>query len=308
MKQDYYTRRDFIKRGGLAGCSLMAYPLPVLQDNEILLRRIPKTGLKLPVVGLGTWQSFDVGYSQEERSKLQQVLKVFKECGGRVIDSSPMYGSAESVIGDLTGRSEYGNEFFFATKVWTTGRNDGIRQMQKSMSRMKRIKIDLIQIHNLLDWKTHVKTLRDWKSQGFINYWGITHYLDSTHSLLERIIENERPDFVQFNYSITSRNSENSLLNTAYKYDCAVIINQPFDSGTLFRKVKGKQLPDWTRDIGINSWAQFFLKYIISHPFVTCVIPGTSNPSHMLDNIMAGYGIIPDQKTRLRMVQVINDL
>lgn len=308
MKQDTYTRREFIKKGGLAGCSLMAYPLPVLQDHEILVRRIPKTGLKLPVVGLGTWQSFDVGNSLEERSNLKKVLKVFNECGGRVIDTSPMYGSAESVIGDLTGGSAYGNEFFFATKVWTTGRNDGISQMQKSMFRMKRVKIDLIQIHNLLDWKTHVKTLRDWKSQGLINYWGITHYLDSTHSSLERVIENERPDFVQFNYSIASRNAENSLLNTAHKHDCAVIINQPFDSGTLFRKVKGKQLPDWTRDIGINSWAQFFLKYIISHPIVSCVIPGTSNPSHMLDNMMAGYGIIPDQTTRLKMVQVFNKL
>jgi diketogulonate reductase-like aldo/keto reductase len=227
---------------------------------------------------------------------------------GKVIDSSPMYGRSETVIGDLTTGEKIADKFFYATKVWTSGRSEGIEQMETSMTRMGRKKIDLMQIHNLVDWQTHLKTLRDWKEKGKIRYIGITHYTDSAHPQLEQIIKSEKPDFVQFNYSARSRHAEQRLLNTAKDNGVAVIINQPFESGELFNLVNSKKLPPWSADHDIKNWAHFFLKYILSHPAVTCVIPGTSDPAHVMENITAGHGRLPDEKVRKKMADFMDGM
>ncbi|MDY7396486.1 aldo/keto reductase [Aureibaculum sp. 2210JD6-5] len=310
MKNNIYTRREVLKLTGLSTLGLLAYPglMSYKLKEKMLLREIPSSKQKIPVVGLGTWQTFDVGDSQEERKTLLQVLVEMNKLGGSVIDSSPMYGSSERVVGDLTSESGLSDAFFYATKVWTSGKEAGIKQMDQSFKLMKRKKIDLMQIHNLVDWKTHVKTLKEWKEKGKIRYWGITHYTDSSHSSLEKVIQQENPDFVQFNYSIRERNAEKSLFETIRKHDTAVIINQPYESGSLFRITRGKELPKWSKDYDINSWGQFFLKFILSNELVTCVIPGTSKPKHVIDNMMAGYGKMPDAKTREKMYSFIKSM
>jgi diketogulonate reductase-like aldo/keto reductase len=267
----------------------------------MLQRIIPSTKEALPVIGLGTWQSFDVPLSGSHDA-LSRVLEVLHSSGGTVIDSSPMYGRSEDVIGHLTQRSSIADKFFYATKVWTQGRDAGIDQMKASMTKMKRNVMDLMQIHNLVDWKIHIKTLREWKEKGIIRYIGITHYTDAMHSELEKIIRTEDIDFVQFNFSIFARNAEKSLLPAAADRGVATIINRPFGEGSLFSKVKDKSVPAWAREYGIDTWSQFFLKYIISHPAVTCVIPATSNPQHMADNVKAGEGLMPDESLRKKMI------
>ncbi|NNC70431.1 MAG: aldo/keto reductase [Flavobacteriaceae bacterium] len=273
----------------------------------MLQRPIPSSNEKLPVVGLGTWQTFDVGNSIESRKTLTQVLSEMQKLGGRVIDSSPMYGTSEKVVGDLTGITGKADQFFYATKVWTTGKEAGIQQMDRSFRRMGRKQMDLMQIHNLVDWKTHVKTLKGWKETGKIKYWGITHYVNSSHASLEKIITQEKPDFVQFNYSIRERHAEKSLFDTIQMNQTAVLINQPYESGSLFRIVRNKQLPEWCKDYDINSWGHYFLKFILSNELVTCVIPGTSKPHHVIDNMMAGYGKLPDAKGREKMYSYLKN-
>ncbi len=302
-----YNRRETLKLSLLAGIGLSLYSF-MPSDRKILKRIIPSTGEELPVVGLGTWQTFDVGNDEEQRKVLSQVLYEMYRRGGTVIDSSPMYGSSEKVVGDLTSKQDFGNKLFYATKVWTSGQQAGIRQMDASFQKMQRNKMDLIQIHNLVDWQTHVKTLKVWKEQQKIRYWGITHYVDSSHSTLEKIIKAERPDFVQFNYSIRSRHAENSLFKTAEKYGTATIINQPYESGSLFRLTRGKVLPEWAKEQDINSWGQYFLKFILSNKSVGCVIPGTSKPHHMIDNMAAGLGKLPDSNTRNKMLSYLKSL
>jgi len=279
----------------------------VLANNQqtMLQREIPSTKERLPVVGLGSWIQFDVGKSETERQGLVQVLKSMNRLGGKLIDSSPMYGRAEEVIGDLTASSGYAGKFFYATKVWTTGKQAGIDQMNDSFRKMKRQKMDLMQIHNLQDWQTHIKTLKDWKEQGKIRYVGITHYTASAHDELERIVKSGVVDFVQFNYSIKVRNAEKSLLKAAKDHGVAVIINEPFDSGNLFKLVKGKNLPTWATDYDIKSWAQFFLKYILANTAVNCVIPGTSDEKHLIDNMAAGFGKLPDQAGLQKMIKFV---
>jgi diketogulonate reductase-like aldo/keto reductase len=230
-----------------------------------------------------------------------------KEKGGTVIDSSPMYGNSEEVVGELTSGLKIADHFFYATKVWTSGKKEGISQMNESFKKMRRDKMDLMQIHNLVDWKTHLKTLRDWKENGKIRYIGITHYTESAYDNLESIMKTEKPDFVQFNYSIDSREAEKRLLPAAKDLGIAVLINRPFGGGDLFGKVKGKTLPEWAKEYEINSWGQFFLKFILSHEAVTCVIPGTSKPNHHVDNMLAGYGKLPDYSTRKRIARHIGD-
>ncbi|WP_420601969.1 aldo/keto reductase [Flagellimonas sp.] len=305
-----YNRRELIKLSLLGGIGLSFHPYleTFSASSKILTRAIPITGELLPVVGLGTWQTFDVESSKQQHAVLSQVLTEMHRLGGTVIDSSPMYGSSEKVVGGLTSKLKFKDDLFYATKVWTSGREVGIRQMEASIAKMRRKKMDLIQIHNLVDWKTHVKTLREWKDQQKIRYWGITHYVDSSHSTLEKIIKAERPDFVQFNYSIRSRHAENSLFDTARKHKTATIINQPYESGSLFRLVRGKQLPQWAKEQDINSWGQYFLKFILSNEVVTCVIPGTSKPHHMIDNMGAGHGKMPNVKLRNRMISYIKSL
>ncbi|WP_353720526.1 aldo/keto reductase [Dyadobacter sp. 676] len=299
-----FSRREALAGLAAAGAGLALNPVFSFASNDlkmILERKIPSTGERLPVVGLGSWQQFDVGTAAAERAPLKEVLKKMQEMGGKVIDASPMYGRAEQVIGDLTAELKLNDRFFFATKVWTTGKQEGIDQMNASLRKLKRQTIDLMQVHNLQDWETHLKTLKDWKAAGKIRYTGITHYTDAAHSKLEQIVKSENVDFVQFNYSIRSRNAEKSLLKAAKDKGVAVIINEPFEQGALFRAVKGKELPAWAGDYDIRSWAQFFLKYIISHDAVTCVIPGTSDVKHLVDNLGAGEGRLPDEAGRKKM-------
>jgi len=271
----------------------------------MLDRKIPSSGEKLPVVGLGSWQQFDVGGASSEREPLKEVLKNMQQIGGKVIDSSPMYGRAEQVIGDLTTDLKLNDQFFMATKVWTTGRQQGIDQMNDSLKKMGRKKIDLMQVHNLQDYQTHLKTLGEWKQQGKVRYVGVTHYTDSSHGQLEKIVKSKAVDFVQFNYSIRSRNAEKSLLKTCADNGVAVLINEPFDQGGLFRLVKGKELPAWAADYGISSWAQYFLKYILANPAVNCVIPGTSDVKHLVDNMGAGMGKLPGEAGRKKMLEYL---
>jgi diketogulonate reductase-like aldo/keto reductase len=307
-----HSRRTMIKLTGGTALSLLAMPLveKILnsKDMAMLQRTIPSTGEKLPVVGLGSWLQFDVGNAAAERAPLTEVLQVTLSKGGKLIDASPMYGKAEEVIGDLTAATGNADKYFYATKVWTRGEQSGIKQMQESMRKMKRKTIDLMQVHNLSDWQTHLRTMNRWKSEGKIRYTGVTHYAVSMHKQLEEMVKQKLIDFVQFNYSIRVRNAEASLLNAARDNGVAVIINEPFESGNLFSVVKAKPLPDWAKDYDINSWAQYFLKYILSHPAVNCVIPGTSNPKHAADNMMAGYGILPGEKARNKMVDYISKL
>lgn len=272
----------------------------------MLTRIIPSSGEALPVIGLGTWQAFDTEITKSDSAQ-KAVLETMKSAGGTLIDSSPMYGKAESAIGKLTSGS-FGDDFFYATKVWTTGREEGIRQMNESFQKMGRPVMDLMQIHNLVDWKTHLKTLRDWKDSGKIRYIGITHYTDSMHGELEEIIRKEPIDFVQFNYSITARQAEKSLLPLAASKGVATLINRPLGEGALMRKVSGKALPKWATDYGIQTWSAFFLKFIIAHPAVTCVIPATSHPAHAADNYKAAEGNIPDEAIREKMAAYISTL
>ena len=274
----------------------------------MLERAIPSTGENLPVIGLGTWQQFDVDSASAARGPLPDVLKRMQQKGGKLIDSSPMYGKSEERVGDLTAASGNANTYFYATKVWITGETNGIRQMETSMKKMRRATLDLMQVHNLQDWQTHLKTINEWKAQGRIRYTGITHYTVSAHEELERIVRSKVVDFVQFNYSIGVRNAEKNLLNACADSGVAVIINEPFEKGDLFRMVRGKRVPLWAADYGIYSWTQFFLKYIIAHPAVTCVIPGTSDPRHMEDNLQAGEGELPDENGRRKMVAFIDSL
>lgn len=274
----------------------------------MLERAIPSTGENLPVIGLGTWQQFDVDSASAARGPLPDVLKRMQQKGGKLIDSSPMYGKSEERVGDLTAASGNANTYFYATKVWITGETNGIRQMETSMKKMRRATLDLMQVHNLQDWQTHLKTINEWKAQGRIRYTGITHYTISAHEELERIVRSKVVDFVQFNYSIGVRNAEKNLLNACADSGVAVIINEPFEKGDLFRMVRGKTVPLWAADYGIYSWTQFFLKYIVAHPAVTCVIPGTSDPKHMEDNLQAGEGELPDENGRRKMVAFIDSL
>lgn len=304
------SRRELLKLAGYSGLAA-TFPFSHLlkQDKTMLKRRILSSADEmLPVVGLGTWIQFDVGKSEEDRQPLREVLKSMVEHGGKVIDSSPMYGNSEEVVGDLSTGLGLADKFFYATKVWTNGEQEGIKQMQASLRKMRRTTMDLMQIHNLMDWQTHLKTLKKWKEEGKIRYIGVTHYTVASHEQLEKIVKTEKIDFVQFNYSLRVRNAENSLLKAAQDNGVSVIVNEPFEKGSLFGAVKGKDLPLWAADYDIKSWAQFFLKFILSHKAVNCVIPGTSNPEHLTDNMGAGYGKLPDEAGRKKMVEWVEKL
>lgn len=265
-------------------------------------RPIPESGERLPVIGMGTWQTFDVGRGDAERGPLLEVLRSFLEAGGRVIDSSPMYGRSEAVAGDLLARLDSNREAFVATKVWTRGRDAGIRQMNESFENLRVRRMDLMQVHNLVDWSTQLATLRSWKDQGRIRYIGITHYQLGAFTELERIITEGLVDFVQLPYSLATRAAEDRLLPAAADNGVAVLVMRPFEGGSLFRRVRGRQLPGWTGEFDCESWAQYFLKFILAHPAVTCPLPATSDPDHMRDNVRAGFGRLPDAETRERMV------
>ena len=268
-----------------------------------MTRKIPSTGEEIPAVGLGTWQVFDAGNDAAARAPLRQVISGFAKAGGKLIDSSPMYGSAESVAGDLVAELGLRGKLFIATKVWTRGREDGIAEMERSFKRLRVTTMDLMQIHNLLDAGVHTKTLLDWKSKNKIRYLGITHYTASAHGEVEKQLKKEKYDFLQINYSLAERDSDKRLLPYCLQNGIAVIANRPFAEGAMFRRVRGKPLPPWAAEIGAASWAQFFLKWIVGHPAITCAIPGTGKPEHIADNVAAGFGALPDAAMRRRMAE-----
>ena len=273
-----------------------------------MTKRIPVSGEELPAIGIGTWQTFDVRGDPAARAPLREVLKAFSEAGGRVVDSSPMYGAAESVVGELTAGLGLRERLFMATKVWTRGRDQGIRQMEESFRRMRVERMDLMQVHNLADVETHTETLKDWKAAKRIRYMGITHYTASAYAEVERLVRTGQYDFLQINYSLGERDAERRLLPLAQEKKVAVIANRPFVEGALFRQVKGKPLPPWAAELGIESWAQYFLKWIVSHPAVTCAIPGTGNPKHMQDNLGAGQPPLPTEDQRKKMADYFDGL
>jgi aryl-alcohol dehydrogenase-like predicted oxidoreductase len=275
---------------------------------SMIRRPIPRGGELLPVIGLGTWQTFDVGVDAAARSSLKRVLAEFAGLGGTVIDSSPMYGTSERVVGDLAAELKLRPKLFLATKVWTSGRDAGIRQMEESFRLLRTDRMDLMQVHNLLDWRSHLATLRQWKAQGKVRYIGVTHYTAAAYDELARVLASAELDFVQLNYSVDEREAERKLLPLAADKGLAVLINRPFAEGVLFRKVRGKPVPPWAQDIGCVTWAQYFLKFIISHPAVTCAIPATSKVEHLIDNMQAGMEPLPDAATRARMADHIAKL
>jgi len=259
----------------------------------------------LPRIGLGTWQTFDVGADAAARAELREVLKLLD---GNVVDSSPMYGSAESVVGDLVAELGIRERLFIATKVWTRGREEGLRQMENSFRRLRVQVMDLMQVHNLVDVAVHAKTLQDMKAKGRVRHIGITHYTASAYSEVERAMPIAPWDFLQINYSLAERDSEKKLLPMAKDRGMRVLINRPFGEGSLFRRVKGKALPPWAAELDIATWAQYFLKWIVSHPAVTCAIPATSKPEHMKDNLGAAAGALPSASVRKKMAEYFDGL
>ena len=298
------TRRRALKYLATIGATtLLPMPMSAQPNKPLIKRSIPKSGELLPVVGIGTYDTFNVGPKAVERAELKQVLLEFAALGGSVIDSSPMYGEAERVVGDLTGELGNRDKYFFATKVWTSGQQAGVRQMEQSFSLMRTKHMELMQIHNLLDLEVHTKTLKDWKASGKIRHIGITHYHAGAHAELEKLIKTNTYDTVQFNYSMLEREAEARLLPACLEAGVAVIVNRPFAQANLFGRVKGKPLPAWAAEFDCTSWAQFFLKYLLGHPAVTCVIPGTRRVAHLQDNMQAGMGRLPDAAMRQRMLE-----
>jgi diketogulonate reductase-like aldo/keto reductase len=261
-------------------------------------RPIPSSGELLPVVGLGTWQTFDVGASAADRAPLEATLGLFVRRGGRLVDSSPMYGRSESVVGEIAGKLGISATLFFATKVWTTGRDAGIEQMERSLRAFGAPRIDLEQVHNLVDVETHLPTLRAWKDAGKIRYLGITHYDAGAYSEVESLLRREKLDFLQINYSVAEPESGRRLLPLAAERGVAVVANRPFGGGGLLRKASGRPLPDCAEALGCKSWAPLFLKWILADEAVTCVIPGTGRPEHLEENLAAGSGRLPDPAER----------
>ena len=299
------TRREATKLiGGVAAGLLWPSGSSRAESSAMLSLVIPSSGGKLPVIGLGTWNVFDVDLTPANEKQLSDVLSSFVKLGGRVIDSSPMYGRAEQVIGALAAKLGLRDKLFLATKVWTRGKQAGIESMERSMARFQTKRIDLMQVHNLVDVETQLATMRDWKTQGRFRYIGITHYNASAFDAVEKVLRAEKVDFLQINYSIMEREAEQRILPLAQERQVAVIINRPFGGGDLFGRVRSKPLPDWAREFDCRSWAQFFLKWIIAHPAVTCAIPATNNPAHLEDDLQGGVGRLPDAKIRQQMIEL----
>jgi aryl-alcohol dehydrogenase-like predicted oxidoreductase len=300
------SRRAFL---GTAGAALGGWLMPADAPGAgPLERRIPKSGEALPAVGLGTWQVFDVAGDARELGQARETLRVFVEGGGRMVDSAPMYGSAEQVTGQLAAELGARPRLFLATKVWTSGRQAGVRQMEESMRRLRVERLDLMQVHNLVDVQTHLATLREWRAAGRIRYLGITHYHAEAHADLEQLVRRGDIDFLQVNYSLAEPDADRRLLGAAAAAGTAVIVNRPFAEGAMFRRVKDRPLPEWAAEAGAASWAQLFLKWILAEPAVTCVIPGTRNPRHVADNLGALTGPLPDAALRRRLASHFDSL
>jgi diketogulonate reductase-like aldo/keto reductase len=271
----------------------------------MIARPIPSSGEALPILGLGTWETFDVGAGREELRPLERVLKSFAAAGGRLVDSSPMYGKSERVVGDIARKLGLTDALFLATKVWTTGRKAGIEQMEESFAKLRRRRIDLLQVHNLVDASTHLATLSDWKKAGRVRYVGITHYTSSAYPEVERVLRTEELDFLQINYSIAEPEAGGRLIPLAAERGVAVIANRPFGGGEALRSAAEHPLPSWAGEIGCRSWAQFFLKWILADPAVTCVIPATRRARHLEENLAAAADPLPDAALRRRMERAL---
>lgn len=304
MTQPLWTRRDALA----AAAALGAFPLTgMTAGRRMLTRPIPSSGEQLPVIGLGTYSVFDVASTVDAIAERLRIVELLIAAGGSVVDTSPMYNRSEKVIGDLVTAGAPHDELFIATKVWTNGGEAGAQQMQRSAQLMRTDVIDLMQVHNLRDTAVHMQTIRDRQARGEIRYSGVTHYRASAHDAVEDALREFRPQFVQINYSLGEREADERLLPLARDLGIAVIINRPYQAGRLFGAVRGRELPGWATEFAA-SWGQFFLKFIISHPAVTCVIPATSQAKHMRDNLEAGFGELPDAATRERMIRFVKEL
>ena len=300
----YFGRREF-----MAGVAAVAVtPLPILASQKSLIKKpIPKTGEQLPVVGMGTSRTFNVHSNPTALADSTSILKAFFDMGGTIIDSSPMYGSSEKVLGHCLTQLDEPDNMYAATKVWTMGRSQGIRQMTESQDLWGVDQFDLMAVHNFSDWKTQLETLKQWKDQGRLRHIGVTTSHGRSHGDMVNAISKEPAyDWVQFTYSIQERAAEERLLPLALEHGKAVMVNRPFGRGGLFSKVKGKSIPDWASEIDVESWGQFFLKFAVSHPAVTCAIPATSKVKHMQDNMGACYGRLPDEKMRAEMIRYMD--
>lgn len=298
-----FHRRAFLHASGLtlaAAAASRVWAAPP-ETPRMLTRPIPSTQEPLPVIGMGTWQTFDVGPDAAEQAPLEEVLRTFVALGGTLVDSSPMYGRSEEVVGTLAVKTGLLPKLFLATKVWTSGKAEGIRQMEDSLRKLRAQRVDLMEVHNLVDAATHLDTLRAWKEEGRVRYVGVTHYTASAHGAVAKLLQSRTVDFVQINYSVGEREAEQRLLSVARERGVAVIANRPFAGGGLLQRLQRKPLPAWAAELDCDSWAQLLLKFVISHPAVTCAIPATSKPRHLRDNMKAGLGRLPDEKLRARI-------
>ena len=301
------SRRTVLKVMGVSSLTPSMALQATNAKNYMARRIIPSTGELLPVIGLGTSRVFDTNLSEKSLNPRKEIVKALLDHGGSLIDTSPMYGRAEEVTGKIAQDLKVNDRLFMATKVWIEGKEAGEIQMNASSKKLNKAVIDLMQIHNLLDWKTHIKTLYEWKEQGKINYIGISHFRSNAFSQIEKIITKERIDFAQFNYSLEEREAEKRLLPLCREKGVATLINRPFMRGKLFKAVARKKLPSWTYEYNVNTWSQFFLKFILANQAVTTVIPATSNPAHMIDNLIGGIGPIPEVSLQKKMVEVVAD-
>jgi diketogulonate reductase-like aldo/keto reductase len=298
------SKRELLRIIGLSPIAAST-KINLLHSTELMERRIiPSSGTLLPVIGLGTSRVFDVKPNKALLEIRKQILEILLFHGGTMVDTSPMYGMAEEITGIISRELNHKDPLFLATKVWTDGNNEGVTQINSSFEKMNASMIDLIQIHNLRDWKTHIKTLRALKEKGRINYIGITHYKASAFEAMEDIIRKEPIDFAQFNYSLGEREAEKRLLPLCQDKGIATIINRPYMRGKLFKEVKDKKLPNWAKEYNINSWAQYFLKFILANPAVTNIIPATSKPKNMIDNSKGGYTPIPSISLQKKMLEI----
>ena len=304
MRKTTMTRRDTLRLAAALGFSSS---LPAMSQDAMLRRNIPASGEALPVIGLGTYSVFDVAGSAEDIEMRRAIVAALIDAGGTVIDTSPMYNRSEAIIGDVLEAGEFRSSSFLATKIWTDGADAGIRQMQRSAELMGAERIDLVQVHNRRDMAAHWPSLVAAQESGFVRYNGVTDYRESALDAMMTIMRRQRPQFVQINYSLGERAADERFLPLAQELGIAVLINRPFMAGGLFRAVGDRPLPDWATEFA-DSWGQFFLKFIVSHDAVTCAIPATSKLRHMVDNVGAGFGPMPDAATRRRMVEFIESV
>ena len=300
-----WNRREFIAAG--AAASILPGVSIAGSATTMLKREIPSSGEALPVIGLGTYQVFDVDSTPDQIGMRKDIVDLLTATGASLLDTSPMYNRSEKVIGDVIKAGASRKQLFLATKVWTDGREAGLRQMARSAELMNTDVIDLMQVHNLRDTEVHMQSINELREDGRIRYSGLTHYTAGAHDALARDMRKFRPQFIQINYSLGEREAEDQLLPLAEELGIAVLINRPYQTGRLFRAVSGRELPDFAKDFA-DTWGQFFLKFIVSHPAVTCVIPATSKAHHMADNLGAGFGEQPDSDMRKRMADYFDNL